>query len=130
MTALSIIAALAIMCALASTVFVAVTFRQALRDVARDRQRDSERRDAQLSAVLDRFQAMRWEDLAAMRTIEDPEDGGFLTPEEQRQEAGIEVDDQVRWGPLSRLRAANSMTETEEALLAEDFPDDFVEGKP
>jgi hypothetical protein len=130
MTAAVIITAFAVVCLSIATVCVTVIFRQALRDMSHAYNVQSARHDDQLSRLLDRFQAMRWEDLAAMRTIEDPEDGGFLTPEEQREEAGVEVDEQVRWGPLSRLRAANDMSEAERALLEEDFPEDFAEGKP
>jgi hypothetical protein len=128
-TALSIIAALAVVCSLVATVFVAVTFREALRELSRAHSIDSARRDEMLSATLDRFQAIRWEDLAAMRSLDDTSDeGGFLSPEDQQAEADqfVEVDEQVRWGPLSRLRRANELSDAEQELLEEDFPDEFT----
>lgn len=124
-TALAIIAAVSVVCSLVSSVHIAVTFRQALLEMSRARDRDSERRDAQLSAVLDRFQAIRWEDLAAMRSIDDTsEAGGFFSPEEQREEGLVEVEEAERWGPLSRLRVLNEQEQAEQELLAEDFPDE------
>jgi len=126
MTALLILAALSVMCSLASTVSVALIFRQTLRETSRANERDSIRRDEQLSRLMDRFQAIRWEDLAALRSIQDTtEEGGFLTPAEQAAEAGaVEVEESERWGPLSRLRAITDQEKLEQSLLEEDFPDE------
>jgi hypothetical protein len=125
MTALTIIAALAVICSIITTVVVSVTLRQALRDMSRDRQLESTRRDAQMSALLDRFQAIQWEDLAAMRALEDTTDeGGFLTPAEQAAESVVEIDEPGRWGPLSRLKVASNLSDNERQLLEEDFPDE------
>jgi len=128
MTELLIIAAIAVVCAFVVTVFVTVTFRQALRDMSRMMIAQSVRHNDQMSALLDRLQTIRWEDLVALRSIDDTPDGGFLTPEEQREEQAndeTEVTEQVRWGPLSRLRATQGANAAEQALLDEDFPDDY-----
>jgi hypothetical protein len=64
-----------------------------------------------------------------MRSLDDTSDeGGFLSPEDQQAEADqfVEVDEQVRWGPLSRLRRANELSDAEQELLEEDFPDEFT----
>jgi hypothetical protein len=127
MTALTIIAALAVVCSIIAIVVVSVTFRQALYAMSRAHERRDERHDERLSAILDRFQAIQWEDLAAMRSLQDTTDeGGFLTPAEQAAESVVEIDDQIRWGPASRLRAAAGLSDTERQLLEEDFPDDFA----
>jgi hypothetical protein len=126
MSDLAIIAALAVTCLLVALVFVTVTFRQALRDLSRVIVAQNTRHNEQMSSLLDRFQAIRWEDLAAMRSIEDTSQmGGFLTPEQQAAEASDDEPTQAsRWGPLSRLGKPD-VSDEEQALLDEDFPDDY-----
>jgi hypothetical protein len=125
-TASALVTALAVMCSLVATVAVAYTLRQALQDLVRAHDRDALRRDAQLSAVLDRFQAIRWEDLAAIRTIDDPTQvGGFLSPDDQAAEAEATDNEPSLWGQLSALRPVYEMDENERQLLEEDFPEDF-----
>jgi hypothetical protein len=125
-TASVIITTVAVICLLTSNVVSSLIFREALRDMSRDRALSDERRDAQMSAMLDRFQAIKWEDLVAVRAYESAEQvGGFLTPAEQAAEAVTEIDEQMKWGPLSRLQAVREQEEAEQALLAEDFPDDY-----
>lgn len=126
MTDLAIIATLAVTCLLVALVFVTVTFRQALRDLSRVIVVQNARHAEQMSAMLDRLHAIRWEDLAAMRAMQDTTDeGGFLTPDEQRGEAEVQVDDQQRWNPAARLQRATALSEEETKLLAEDFPEDY-----
>jgi hypothetical protein len=125
-TDLAIIAALSVTCLLVALVFVTVTFRQSLRDLSRVIVAQNARHADQMSALLDRFQAIRWEELASLRAIQDTTDeGGFLTPQDQRDEVAVEVDDQMRWSPASRLQKAQDLSDAEKALLAEDFPEDY-----
>lgn len=73
-----------------------------------------------MSSLLDRFQAIRWEDLASLRALaETGEEGGFVSPEEQRGE--VTVEEPGRWGHLSRLSERLRLTEEEQAMLDEDF---------
>jgi len=127
-TALVIIAASALGVSFALSVLMTVTLRQALQDLVRMFDRESTRRDAQMSALLDRFQAIRWEDLIAVRAYEGTDQGGFLSPEDQQAEIqaqSVTVDEQVKWGPLSRFQRQKDLSDAEQALLAEDFPDDY-----
>ena len=125
MTDLLIIAVLAVSCSFIATVFVTVSFRQALRDMSRANNQRDERHDVMMSATLDRFQAIRWEDLAAMRALADTTDeGGFLSPQEQRDEADTQIIPPDRWSPVSRRAAADALDENEQQLLEEDFPDE------
>ena len=126
MSDLAIISALSVTCLLVALVFVTVTFRQALRDLSRVIVSQSRRHDEQMSALLDRFQAIRWEDLAAMRSLKDTTDeGGFFTPEDQRAEGEVQVQEPQRWGPMSRLRREQDLSDAETELLKEDFPEDY-----
>jgi hypothetical protein len=92
----------------------------------------SRRHDEQMSAMLDRFQAIRWEELASLRALGDTTDqGGFLSPDDQVAEAqAVELDDQQRWSPTSRLRRTQELSKEEQALLAEDFPEDYPSREP
>src|SRR5262245_18030548 len=131
-TASAIIASLALIGMVIVSITMTVAFRQAMREQALSHVHDAQRRDEQMSALLDRFQAIDWESLVALRATQaDDQEGGFYTPEEQANEAAsIEVDEQKRWGPLSRLRAVEERNEAEQALLAEDFPDEFQGEEP
>jgi hypothetical protein len=85
---------------------------------------ESARHDQQIERLLDRLTTIKWEDFAALTTIQkDDDEGGFLTPEEQVTEAHTAVEEPGRWGPLSRAARSNNLTATEQDLLAEDFPD-------
>jgi len=132
MSDLAIISALSVTCLLVALVFVTVTFRQALRDMSRVIVSQSRRHDEQMSAMLDRFQAIRWEELASLRALGDTTDqGGFLSPDDQVAEAqAVELDDQQRWSPTSRLRRTQELSKEEQALLAEDFPEDYPSREP
>ena len=80
-----------------------------------------ERHSQHMDRTLDRLMAIKWEDYIALRDFEVPEEGGFLTPEEQAQEAGITVEEPGRWGTLSHLRDRVEAADHEERLLREDF---------
>jgi hypothetical protein len=68
--------------------------------------------------LLDRLMTVRWEDLIALRSVEEPEIGGFFSPDEQ-DEPTVKVEAGM-WGHLSALR--ERMSNEEQAMLDEDFP--------
>jgi len=75
------------------------------------------------SGLLDRFQAIRWEDLASLRAIDENEEGGFYPPTEDEDEPG-----QTAPGQFNGLRELNErmrLTNEEQQLLAEDFPEEM-----
>lgn len=87
---------------------------------------ESMRHDAQIERLLDRLTTIKWEDFAALTSIQSSdEEGGFLTPEEQATESNpaVRVQEPGKWGPLSRSERTQELTAAEAALLAEDFPD-------
>jgi len=128
LTATVVIALAAVTVLLIVIVLVTATFRQALSRVA-DAHDAQMHNDAQLVRnLLDRLAAIRWEDYVTMQTLqEEPEEGGFLTPEEQRTNDPTAADTLVqepgRWGPLSRQAEKTQLSDTEQALLDEDFPE-------
>lgn len=129
LTATVIIATLAIVCTFATMLWATVTLRQALREMSRASTRRDERHDAQIGVLLDRLSTIKWENYVALSSIRDSEEeGGFLTPEEQATEANVspvvQVQESDRWGSLSRQRQLDHLSDTEQALLAEDFPDE------
>lgn len=73
----------------------------------------------QMDSVLDRLVALDWEKLAALRSIDEPTEGGFYSPDEQL--APVEVQPPARWGSIQSM-----FTEDEEALLAEDFDESNI----
>ena len=126
LTATVVIATIGMTVLFIALVLITTTFRQALSRVA-DAHDAQMHNDAQLVRnLLDRLAAIRWEDYVTMQTLqEEPEEGGFLTPEEQKSEAQTEVRVQEpdRWGPLSRKEQKTQLSDTEQALLDEDFPE-------
>jgi len=110
-------------------VAMTVTFRRVLQEISHANITRSERDALLIRNLLDRLAAIRWEDYITMQTLqEEPEEGGFLTPEEQRAEDASEAETRVqepgRWGPLSRQAQKTQLSDTEQALLEEDFPDE------
>lgn len=77
-----------------------------------------------MDKTLDRLMAIKWEDYVALRDMEQPEDGGFFSPEDQRKEAGIEVEEPGRWGDLRVSRDRLEAMANEEDLLREDFAEE------
>jgi len=126
LTATVVIATIGMTVLFIALVLITATFRQALSRVA-DAHDAQMHNDAQLVRnLLDRLAAIRWEDYVTMQTLqEEPEEGGFLTPEEQKSEAQTEVRVQEpdKWGPLSRKEQKTQLSDTEQALLDEDFPE-------
>ena len=85
------------------------------------------RQSGQLDTVLDRLVALDWEKLAALRSVEGEQEGGFFPPD--LDEDQIQRDEEAsRWASLRELRLrGDRMTPTseEQALLDEDFPDEL-----
>jgi hypothetical protein len=62
---------------------------------------------------------IKWEDYVATQQLDEAEEGGFFTPDEQAPT--VEVQEAGRWGHLSRLRDLTEAEENEQELLKEDF---------
>jgi hypothetical protein len=75
------------------------------------------------SGLLDRFQAIRWEDLAAMRAIEESDEGGFYPPVGDEDEPGQTAPGQ--FNGLKELNERMRLTSEEQQLLMEDFPEEM-----
>lgn len=121
MTAILIIGILALILIFGFSVLITVLVSRALSRAFLTLNSMHARSARHLDSVLDRLMTIRWEDYAALKSvIEDVDDGGFLTPEEQAE------DDEAKlppsWGHLSALRERMTLTPDEEALLEEDFP--------
>ena len=85
-----------------------------------------ERQSRQLDSTLDRLVALDWEKLAALRSADTEDVGGFFPPAEP-EEGEQEEQEGGRWGALRELRLRGERmapTAEEQALLDEDFPDE------
>jgi hypothetical protein len=113
--------ALLVILGLAITVTVLVS--QALTDAFRTLDHMHERSQKNLDKVLDRLMTIRWEDYVATQAMSEEEEGGFFTPEEQREEQPgmVEVEEPGLWGHLSGLRSRAEVDEEETQILREDF---------
>lgn len=115
------IVALILTCATAISVTVLVS--RALTSAFRALDSMHKRAGDQQSQLLDRFQAIRWEDLAALRSTSDAEDGGFFPPLTVVDvEPGlVEQHTKGLWGRMGNHQT--ELTDDEAELLAEDFPE-------
>jgi hypothetical protein len=120
MTAALIIGLVAVIGVLGLCVFIALrlsdTVHRALETVDK-----SQRAYAQhLDKTLDRLMTIRWEDFVSAREYEDgDEEGGFMSPEEQRGEIQVEAPGFFGLRPLEDRRTEEE--ENEERLIREDF---------
>lgn len=126
MTASVIIGIVALTGCVAISVSIAVVFSRALQGIVDAHSRRDELHAQHMNGLLDRFQAIRWEDLAALRSTSDAEEGGFFPPisDEVRDDTGVvEQHRPGRWGSLSRVE----LNDEEAAMLAEDFPEEMTQ---
>lgn len=123
MTAAVIIGVVALISLSATSVAIAVLVSKALARAFRALDKMHARSGQQIDSLLDRLAAIRWEDLAALRSVDEPDSGAFITPEEQADEVE-QIFPPPKWGALTALR--DKMTKEEEDLLAEDFTDGEV----
>jgi hypothetical protein len=103
-----LIGIIALILSISVHVTVAAIVRRALTEAFRALNLSNDAHQRQMSGLLDRFQAIAWEDLAALRATEDAELGGFEAPT-----VGVRVTDeddeateiQVRgpWGTIRGL---------------------------
>lgn len=113
-------------------VTVAVIVRRVLTEAFRALNSSNVAHQKQMSGLLDRFQAISWEDLASLRASEDAELGGFEAP---AVGVRIEEDDEVTevlgvrgpWGTVQALSDRLRADREERGLLEEDFDE---EGEP
>jgi hypothetical protein len=145
-TASVIITAFAVMCLLVSSVVYAVLLFRALQQVSRTLVTIMNQYADQQSQLLDRFQAIRWEDLMTLRSIQDSEDeeGGFFEPSDspitfQSSNGQVLIEDDTPpeedyvevlepgWGSLSEANRRARVLAEEQALLEEDFPEEMTD---
>lgn len=81
------------------------------------------RHSQHMDQLLNRLMAIRWEDYVQVRDLEEPEYGGFQTPEEQRESGDepVMVEGPRGWGTMSRRRENLEALANEETLVMEDF---------
>src|SRR5438105_6679562 len=77
------------------------------------------RNGQQVSSLLDRLAAIRWEDLVSLRSSEEPEEGGFFAPGE-REEVSVEITQELPWPRFDKATSLATSREEQE-LLDEDF---------
>lgn len=119
MTASVIISIVALIVTSTTAIAVTVLVSQALSNAFRALSDMHERAGKQQSQLLDRFQAIRWEDLAALRSVDETDEGGFFPPTEDAEPGEVTQELPGRWGSLSALR--ERLSKEEQALLDEDF---------
>lgn len=124
-TATVIFTLFVVILSLSACVAIAVISRQASTDAIRINAQliDATLRKLgeQQSSLLDRFQAIKWEDLAAMRTLEDTDEFGGQTLPTYGTEEETEIE-QHRPSPWGALRMEPPADDAD--LLREDFPEE------
>ena len=125
MTASQTLAIVVPVCVLVAVVLVALIVSRAHKETLSTLNSMHNRSSALLDKSLDRLMAIRWEDFVAMQSYETEDEGGFIAPEDQREEAGeITIEEPGQWGALEQLRRRSEAVENEQRLLEEDFPDE------
>jgi len=71
--------------------------------------------------LLDRLMTIRWEDYVAVQSLEEADVGGFIAPGEEQEEI-TQVIPRRQWS-LFRNGEPTQLTEDEETILREDFPE-------
>lgn len=118
MTALLIFGIVGMILTVSFGVTITVLVSRALSSAFRTVDSMNERNGKHIDTLLDRLVAIDWEKFAALKAMEDPQEGGFFEPGGDEEETGVEV--RTSWGTLSRLRERTELTADEERLLAED----------
>lgn len=126
MTVAVLIGAMAMILLVVTAVAALHIIRQASADSFRALERLDARHEKSLQTVLDRLMTIKWEDFAAVKTLDDDEneETGFIAPHRD-DEGEVEIED-GRWGHLSTLRERLRLTDEEDQLLREDFPEDYA----
>jgi len=106
----------------AIAVLFAVTLRQNIRDSSRALDEFDIRRQAEITSLLNRLMAVRWEDFISVEETTAEQVGGFYAPGESSEDETM-VGGQ--WSAMSRVRErAQALDENEEQILREDFPEE------
>jgi hypothetical protein len=112
-------------CVSASAVLIAVIVSQAHQRTLSTLNSMHERSQVSLDKALDRLMTIHWEDFVAVQAYETEEEGGFISPEEQRAGNGeVTVEEPGQWGALAQLQRRSEALDNERKLLEEDFPDE------
>lgn len=126
MNASVLISIIALILTFATCVSITVLVSRALSNAFRTIESMHDRMQSANDKTLDRLMTIRWEDYVSVQTLQDDQEGGFFTPEEQGEEiqSGTEVVEPSRWGALSTLSSRLEALDNEQKLLDEDFPDE------
>lgn len=126
MTALLIVSIISMIGVIVLCVAVTVLVSRALTRAFRALDQMHVRTAQQQSDLLDRLMTIRWEDLLALRSTDEPQVGGFYSPtmlaDEEDTEGGVEEPPGGTF--LSRLNERLRLTDEESELLSEDFGDE------
>jgi hypothetical protein len=125
MTATELLAIVVPICVLVAVVLVAVIVSRTIKETLSTLNSMHTRSSALLDKSLDRLMAIRWEDFVAMQSYETEDEGGFISPEEQKQEVGeVAIEEPGQWGALAQLQRLSDAQQNEQQLLDEDFPEE------
>ena len=125
MTVAQILAITVPICVLVAVVLVAVIVSRAHKETLSTLNSMHNRSSALLDKSLDRLMAIRWEDFVAMQSYDTDDVGGFISPEEQKEEVGeVAIEEPGQWGALAQLQRLSEAQENERKLLDEDFPEE------
>lgn len=125
MTAAQILAIVIPICVLVTVVLVALIVSRAHKETLSTLNSMHNRSSALLDKSLDRLMTIRWEDFVSMQSYETEDEGGFISPEEQKEEVGeVSIEEPGQWGALAQLQKLSEAQENERKLLDEDFPEE------
>jgi hypothetical protein len=116
-TDVELIAIIAVAVSFSTTVLIAVLSSRAVTDAYRTLDRAHQSHARQVDGLLNRLQAVRWEDFAALQTtLEEGADVGGYYPPEDETETG-----QYRPNFLGNMRRQSTNSSSEDTLIDEDF---------
>jgi hypothetical protein len=104
-----------------TVLLVAQAFRQALATLSRANERTELRHQQHLDTVLDRLMTIKWEDYAAVRTIDEDQVGGFFPQGSGEDDEGETEIITPTWGHLHKTSERLRASAEEAILIDEDF---------
>jgi len=126
MTASVIIAALAMILLVIIAVVALYVLRESVSRMSEmlnrieSRTRAAERHQSHaLQTVLDRLMTIKWEDFAAIKNLDEDEEGGFTPPTYADEPESVQTGGD--WGSLSTLHERMRLLDNEQEILNEDF---------
>jgi hypothetical protein len=119
-TAAVVIGVVALILLVTNSVLALHVIRQTSSDAFRALDRIESRSEKSLQTVLDRLMTIKWEDFAAVKSLEEDTSGGFFAPV-----GGANTDEaggQTITPAWASVRERLSLNDEERELLEEDFP--------